>query len=82
VVRIIFTKIFLRKLSKIKDKSFREQVDKQIKKIADNPKIGKPMRYKRKRTRELYLGSYRLSYAYLLEEDKIVIINLYHKDFQ
>lgn len=48
MVKVVFVKRFLKILSKIKDKTFREQVDKQIKKISDNPEIGKPMSYDRK----------------------------------
>lgn len=65
MVKITFVKRFLKKISKIKDKAFREQVDKQIEKISDNPEIGKPMQYNRKGTREVYIGSYRLAYSYL-----------------
>lgn len=38
------------------------------------------MRFNRKGTREIYVSSYKLSYIYLKEEDKIIILDLYHKD--
>nr|QNO49382.1 hypothetical protein ICHGDBFH_00037 [Methanosarcinales archaeon ANME-2c ERB4] len=59
-----------------------ERVKNQIKKILENPEIGKPMRYARKGTRELYMGSFRRSYAYLKDENKIIFLDLYHKDEQ
>ena len=40
------------------------KVYKQIYKIKTNPFLGKPMRFDRKGTRELYISPYRLSYAY------------------
>ena len=40
------------------------------------------MRFARKGTREVYVGSFRLSYAYLKEEGKIIFLDLYHKDEQ
>ena len=40
------------------------------------------MRFYRKGTREVYISPYRLSYAYLKEEDKIIFLDLYHKDEQ
>jgi len=40
------------------------------------------MRHARKGTRELYIKPYRLSYAYIKEENKIIFLNLYHKDEQ
>ena len=56
--------------------------DNQIKKIVDNPEIGKPMKYERKGTREVYVGSYRLAYAFIIEEDKLIFLDFYHKDEQ
>jgi len=42
---------FLKKIYKIKDNSIKERVKNQIKKLLENPEIGKPMRYARKGTR-------------------------------
>ena len=55
---------------------------KQVGKIIGNPNVGKPMRYSRKGTRELYFGSYRISYIYLELEQKLIFIEVYHKDKQ
>lgn len=73
---------FLKKLSKIKHEGIKEQIKKQVEKILEDPEIGKPMRYSRKGTRELYVKPYRLAYAYFQNEEKIVFIDLYHKDEQ
>ena len=73
-----FQKIF----SKIKDNSLKEKIMKQFSKIKNNPEIGKPMRNVRKGTREVYIPPFRLSYAYLKSEDKIIFLDLYHKDEQ
>jgi len=64
------------------DKSYLERVEKLIIKIINNPEIGKPMRYTRKGTREIYLSPFRLSYAYLPQENKIILFDFYHKDKQ
>ena len=69
-------------ISKIKNKADEEKVKKQIKKIIENPEIGKPMRYGRAGTREVYVGPFRLSYIYLKEENKLVFFDFYHKDEQ
>lgn len=71
---------FSRILDKIKEDFFKEKIKKQIKKIIENPEIGKPMRNIRKGTREVYISPFRLSYAYLKNESKIVLLDLYHKD--
>ena len=73
-----FQKIF----SKIKDNSLKEKIIKQFSKIKNNPEVGKPMRNVRKGTREVYILPFRLSYAYLKSEDKIIFLDLYHKDEQ
>ena len=70
---------FEKTFEKIRDPVLREKVKKQIRKIIQNPEIGKPMRYGRKGTREAYIKPFRLSYAFLPEEDKIILLELYHK---
>lgn len=73
---------FLSLLRKIKNKADKDRIKKQIHKIIDNPDIGKPMRYSRKGSREVYIGSFRLSYAYLQEENKLIFLDIYHKNEQ
>ena len=73
---------FLKKVSKVKHYAIKEQIQKQVEKIIENPEIGKPMRYGRKGTRELYVAPYRLAYAYIQEEEKLMCLDLYHKDEQ
>ena len=73
---------FQKIVSKIRDSAQKEKVLKQIAKIVENPEIGKPMMYARKGTMELYVKPFRLSYAYLKDENKIIFLDLYHKDEQ
>jgi len=82
MVTVEFSASFEKIIKKIKDENSKEKVKKQIKKIINNPEIGKPMMYTRKGTRELYVGSFRLSYAYIKEENKIIFLEIYHKDEQ
>lgn len=82
MVKSLFHPSFQKTFSKIKDKALKEKIIKQFEKIRDNPEIGKPMRHSRKDTREVYVAPFRLSYAYLPEESKIVFLDLYHKDEQ
>jgi len=76
------TDSFVKFVKKVKDPVFREKIQKQIVKIVENPEIGKPLRYARKGTREVYVSPFRLSYAYIKEEDKVIFLDLYHKDEQ
>ena len=82
MVKLDYNDKFVRSFSKIKHKGFQEQIIKAIAKIKLDPEIGKPMRFARKGTREVYISPYRLSYVYIKEEDKIIILDLYHKDEQ
>jgi mRNA-degrading endonuclease RelE of RelBE toxin-antitoxin system len=80
MVIISFNKDFQNVFYKIKDEFFKTKIKKQIKKITENPEVGKPMMHDRKGTRELYIKPFRLSYAYIKEENKVILLNLYHKD--
>jgi len=82
MVNVIFDEHFQRIISKIKDAEVQKSVKNKIKKIIENPEIGKPMRNVRKGTREFYSGSFRISYEYHLEKDTIEFLDFYHKDEQ
>jgi len=62
------------------DASLKERVKKQIRRIVKDPSVGKPMRFSRRGTRELYVPPFRLSYA--IAQDDIIFLELYHKDAQ
>lgn len=81
MVNVEFTSHFQKAFSKVSP-HLKERILKQLEKFDGNPEIGKPMRYARKGTREVYIGSFRLSYSYLKEENKLVFLDIYHKDEQ
>lgn len=80
MVDLFFDPTFKNKFKKIKDKILKERIIKQVSKIKENPEVGKPMRYIRKGTRELYISPFRLSYKF--ENNTVYILDLYHKDEQ
>ena len=82
MVTVAYDPTFEKKVRKIKDHLLKSKVKKKILKIVDSPEIGKPMRYGRKGTREIYIPPFRLSYLYIKNEGKIVFLDLYHKDEQ
>ena len=81
VKEVVQAPMFISRIKKM-DKSLLGQIQKLIAKIINNPEIGKPMRYDRKGTREVYVGSFRLSYSYNLSEDVLYLLDVYHKDEQ
>ena len=82
MLKVSYEKSFLNKIRKIKDSGLKNRIIKQVEKIIEDPSVGKPMKYARKGTRELYISSYRIAYAYILKEERIVFLNIYHKDEQ
>jgi hypothetical protein len=48
VKEVVWTQKFETEFKKIKDSSIKERVKKQIKKIIENPEIGKPLRHQLK----------------------------------
>ena len=84
MVNVKFDEVFQGAISKIKDQEMQKSIKNKIKKIIENPEIGKPMRNVRKGTREVYVGggSFRISYNYHKEQDLIEFLDFYHKDEQ
>jgi mRNA-degrading endonuclease RelE of RelBE toxin-antitoxin system len=82
MVDIFFDDNFESALAQIKNQLTKTKIRKQIEKLRKNPRVGKPMRYERKGTRELYIKPFRLSYAYLPSMNRIVLLDLYHKKKQ
>ncbi len=82
MVEIRFDKKFVYIFSKIKDSFLKEKIEKQIQKISINPEVGKPMKFWRKGTREVYIKPFRLSYEYFKSENYVYILDLYHKKKQ
>ncbi|MBM3199651.1 type II toxin-antitoxin system RelE/ParE family toxin [Candidatus Woesearchaeota archaeon] len=82
MVALDFSPKFEKTLKKIRDHGLKDKLKKQIEKIIKNPETGKPMKYARKGTREVYIPPFRPSYSYIQNENKIVFLALYHKDEQ
>ena len=82
MVKVSFDENFQKLFSKLNNHALKERILKQIAKLRENPNSGKPMIYLRKGTRELYVSPFRLSYLYIKEENKLLLLDLYHKDRQ
>lgn len=60
---VVWTKRFERELRKLKDRTIKDRVKKQIEKILNSPETGKPLRFDLKHERSIYIPPYRLIYA-------------------
>jgi len=63
MVEVIYTEKFEREFKKA-DSSVKDKVRKQIKKIIENPDVGKPLRYDLKGERTIYVKPFRIIYSY------------------
>ena len=81
VKEVIKSPKFVQQINKF-DRSQLDRIKKLIIKIIQNPEIGKPMRFDRKGTREVYVNPFRLSYAYDRNRDILFFLDVYHKDEQ
>jgi len=82
VVTVAYGASFEKTIRKIGDGRIKDRVKQQIIRIVNDPEIGKPMRYGRKQTREVYIPPFRLSYCYDQQKDLLIFLDLYHKDEQ
>ncbi|HLC75345.1 MAG TPA: type II toxin-antitoxin system RelE/ParE family toxin [Candidatus Nanoarchaeia archaeon] len=70
-MEIIFSDEFKKDFQKIKDKITRLRIIKQLKKIAETPDTGKPLKYDLKNYRSVRIAPFRIIYR--IEHDKIII---------
>ena len=75
MVRIVPSKKFIKSVRRLV-RFEKEKLEKQIKKIASNPAIGKPLKYKRGE-RALYVRPFRLIYA--LRGDEVILLKFDHR---
>ncbi len=69
---IVYTQKFERDVRKIRDNSLKEKPEKQIRKIAENPEFGKPLRYGLKGEWTIRVVPYRLIYA--VQGDRLILL--------
>ena len=82
MLKVAFDPVFRKNIFKIKDKSTKERLIKQVSKLKENPETGKPMRYGWVGTREIYVCPFRISYSYNKKRNLLIFLDLYHKDDQ
>ena len=76
MTEVIFSDRFKRIFSKIKEESTKIRIIKQIEKIKENPEVGKPMKHRRRGTRELHIPPFRLSYEYIKDKNLVYTENV------
>lgn len=75
MVKIIPSKAFIKNVKRL-DSFNREKLEKQIRKIVENPQVGKPLKYTRGE-RSLYIKPFRLIYA--IRKEEIILLKFEHR---
>lgn len=74
---IVYTEKFERDVKKARDGSLKEKLEKQIRKIVEDPEFGKPLRYGLKGEWTIRVKPYRLIYA--VQGDKLILLRFEHR---
>jgi mRNA-degrading endonuclease RelE of RelBE toxin-antitoxin system len=77
IKEIVYTQKFERDVKKLRGGLLRERLEKQIRKIADDPEAGKPLRYGLKGEWTVRISPYRLIYA--VQRDRLILLRFEHR---
>ena len=77
IKEIVWTHKFEQDFKKIRDRATQEKLEKQTRKITENPNFGKPLRYNLKGEWSIYLKPYRL--IYVVEGKKLILLRFEHR---
>ena len=74
---IVYTQKFERDVKKVRDSLMKERLEKQIRKIVENPETGKPLRYGLKGEWTARIPPYRLIYA--VQGERLILLRFEHR---
>lgn len=74
---VVPTESFKHDVKKVRDKGLEEKLQKQIEKVAEDPNVGKPLRYSLKGEYSVRVKPYRLIYT--VEGDKLILLRFEHR---
>ena len=74
---IVYTSKFEHEVKKIKDTSVKDRLEKSIRKIVENPEIGKPLGYVLKGERTVRIPPFRLIYT--ISENRLILLRFEHR---
>ncbi len=78
IKEVVWTNKFENNLKKVKNNLIKERIKKQIAKIIKNPDIGKPLRFRLKGERTVYVKPYRMIYTVI--KDKLYLLRFEHRE--
>ena len=74
---IVYTSKFEHEVKKVMDKKIKGRLEKKIKRIIENPEIGKPLKYALKGESTIRIAPFRLIYA--INENSIILLRFEQK---
>jgi addiction module RelE/StbE family toxin len=77
IKEIVWTHKFEQDFKKIRNRATQEKLEKQIRKVTENPSFGKPLRYNLKGEWSIYLKPHRL--IYMVEGKKLILLRFEHR---
>jgi len=77
IKEIIWTQKFEQEFKKIRDRATQDKLEKQIRKIIENPHFGKPLKYDLREEWTIYIKPYRLIYR--ADGDKLILLRFEHR---
>ena len=75
--RIVYTSKFEHEVRTVVDKKVKDRLEKNIKKIIENPEIGKPLSYALKGERTVRMPPFRLIYA--IKGNSLILLRFEHR---
>jgi addiction module RelE/StbE family toxin len=77
IEEIVWTQKFEQDFKKIKDRKIQQRLEKQIRKLTENPNFGKPLRYDLKGEWSIYVKPFRLIYK--VEGKSLILLRFEHR---
>jgi mRNA-degrading endonuclease RelE of RelBE toxin-antitoxin system len=74
---IVYTQKFEQDVKKLRDGLLKKRLEKQIRKIVDDPETGKPLRYGLKGEWTVRIPPYRLIYAF--QGNRLILLRFEHR---
>jgi mRNA-degrading endonuclease RelE of RelBE toxin-antitoxin system len=74
---IVYTQKFEQDVKKLRDGLLKERLEKQIRKIVDDPEAGKPLRYGLRGEWTVRIPPYRLIYAF--QGNRLILLRFEHR---
>jgi len=77
IKEIIWTQKFEQDFKKIRNRATQEKLEKQIRKITEDPNFGKPLRYGLRGEWSIYVKPFRLIYK--VEGERLILLRFEHR---